>query len=190
MSKPRIIIAAADVEVSMGLASLLAPHCEVLGLTEPGAAASERAAQLRPDFLVVAAPEELAAELKGLSDLRREQAEMGIVFVCTHLKASTLSSIFISNVWTCLPNPSLLKAVRAMDGVAGDGRPGADLSKLTSRQIEIVRLTVSGYRAKEIGAKLYISPRTVEWHKEKILSRLRLRTVAELIQFAVSNGLC
>ena len=43
--------------------------------------------------------------------------------------------------------------------------------------------------AKEIGGKLNISPRTVEYHKYKLIEKLGVKTTAELVQYAVQQGL-
>ena len=61
--------------------------------------------------------------------------------------------------------------------------------KLTPGQREVLRLVAEGMSAREIGALLKISPRTVEFHKYRMMEDLGLRTNAELIQFAIKHGL-
>lgn len=58
---------------------------------------------------------------------------------------------------------------------------------LTHREIEIVKLIYQGLMYKEIADKLNISYRTVVIHKTNILEKLEIRSIAELIKFAVKN---
>lgn len=62
-------------------------------------------------------------------------------------------------------------------------------SKLSEREIEIVRMIAQGLGYKEIGAQLFISPRTVEAHRNNILEKLGLSNNTELIRFALRNHL-
>ena len=61
--------------------------------------------------------------------------------------------------------------------------------ELTPRQREVLQLLAEGKSAKEIGAILEISPRTVETHKYKRMDDLGVKTSAELVQHAVREGL-
>ena len=63
------------------------------------------------------------------------------------------------------------------------------LAQLTARQREVLQLVAEGHSAKEIASLLNISPRTVEFHKYRIMEDLGLRTNADLIQFAVKHGI-
>lgn len=62
-------------------------------------------------------------------------------------------------------------------------------SQLSGREIEIVRLLCKGLTHKEIGEHLFISPRTVEAHRNNILAKLKMESIAELVAFAVKNGI-
>lgn len=60
---------------------------------------------------------------------------------------------------------------------------------LSNRETEVLKCFADGMTYKETGEKLFISPRTVEAHKNSILSKLELRTSADLIKYAIKNGL-
>jgi len=62
-------------------------------------------------------------------------------------------------------------------------------SALSDRETEIVQMIAQGLSYKEIGEKLFISARTVEAHRNNILEKLNLKTVTELIHFALKNHL-
>jgi DNA-binding NarL/FixJ family response regulator len=66
---------------------------------------------------------------------------------------------------------------------------GKVINNLTSRQREVLRLVAEGHSAREIGALLKISSRTVEYHKYRLMDELNLKSSAELIRFAIKHGL-
>jgi DNA-binding NarL/FixJ family response regulator len=61
--------------------------------------------------------------------------------------------------------------------------------QLSDREIQIIRLITEGLTYKEIGNRLSISGRTVETHKNNILLKLDLKTVADLIRYAIRSGI-
>jgi signal transduction histidine kinase/DNA-binding CsgD family transcriptional regulator len=67
--------------------------------------------------------------------------------------------------------------------------PSSKQPKLTQRQIDVLRLLAHGHVAKQIAASLNISTKTVEFHKYRIMQILGVKTVADLIRFAVKHDL-
>lgn len=65
----------------------------------------------------------------------------------------------------------------------------SDSYELSNREIEIINHVVNGKSNKETGAKMDISPRTVETHRRNILKKLGLKNTAELINYAVKNNI-
>lgn len=61
--------------------------------------------------------------------------------------------------------------------------------ELTEREIEVVRGFANGQSYKEIGAALFISPRTVETHKKNIFKKLHFNNQADLIKYAIKEGI-
>ena len=59
-------------------------------------------------------------------------------------------------------------------------------TRLTAREREVLEHAAQGLHAKEIAARLGISPRTVEVHKTRIMEKLGVRNVAELVRFALA----
>ena len=59
--------------------------------------------------------------------------------------------------------------------------------KLSSREIEIIRLFALGHSYKEIAETLYISTRTVETHKNNILKKLKLKNTIDLVKYAIKE---
>ena len=62
------------------------------------------------------------------------------------------------------------------------------LATLTAREREVMEHAARGLHAKEIAAALGLSPRTVEVHKSRLMAKLGVRNVAELVRFALAAG--
>ena len=68
-------------------------------------------------------------------------------------------------------------------------RERAAADPLSDREREVLRLLARGYTNQEIASQLYISVRTAETHRAHIMQKLRLTTRAELVRYALAQGL-
>lgn len=68
-------------------------------------------------------------------------------------------------------------------------KTGVNTGNLSKREIEVIALIAEGQSNKDIAQKLFISIRTVETHRERIMRKLDIHTVAGLTRYAISNGL-
>lgn len=68
-----------------------------------------------------------------------------------------------------------------------DDKEPDPLALLTEREHEILKYVVEGFSNSEISAKLFISVRTVETHKTRILQKLGVKSTVELVKFAIKN---
>ncbi|HEY1971273.1 MAG TPA: response regulator transcription factor [Pseudonocardia sp.] len=68
-------------------------------------------------------------------------------------------------------------------------QPEQAVPRLTNRETEVLRLVATGLTAKQIAAKLHLSPRTVENHIQSTLRKLHLHNRIELVRYAISQGL-
>jgi two-component system, NarL family, response regulator NreC len=84
------------------------------------------------------------------------------------------------------PGPRLVRAVR-MAAHNSERRRGAD--GLTVREREVLRLVALGHTSCEIADRLVLSVRTVEAHRARIQARLGVSSRAELVRWALDNGL-
>ncbi len=86
---------------------------------------------------------------------------------------------FISKL--CLPfiAPAIVNALEAR----------YPLESLTSRQIEVMRLVADGHRTRDIADRLSLSVKTVESHRQQVMRRLGLRSMAALVRYAIRVGL-
>ena len=83
-------------------------------------------------------------------------------------------------------NPALGARMAAADAAAADA---AEHDPLSDREREILRLLALGHTNQEIAQMLFISVRTAETHRAHIMQKLRLETRAELVRYALAQGL-
>lgn len=79
----------------------------------------------------------------------------------------------------------LLREYRAL----GSGDSSDALHQLSAREQEVMALTAEGFSSKEIGEKLFISPKTVDTYRSRIMEKLGLHHRSELVRFALRMGL-
>ena len=79
------------------------------------------------------------------------------------------------------------EATRLMEGedAANGGEAGSDI--LTQRQLEVLKMLAMGKSNKEVASALGISTRTAETHRYQIMNRLRIRTLSELVMYAIRH---
>ncbi len=65
----------------------------------------------------------------------------------------------------------------------------AEEAGLSVREVEVLRLIAGGLNTEEIGARLYLSPNTIETHRRHLLEKLNVRNAAELVHRAISAGI-
>jgi two-component system, NarL family, response regulator NreC len=84
-------------------------------------------------------------------------------------------------------SPSITEVLmNSNDTIMSNAKP---LSVLTKREIEILKYLADGKANRAIGKMLHISTRTVDTHRSNILKKLNVKTNAELVKIAISNGL-
>ena len=130
--------------------------------------------------------------------LRRRGAALPFVVITAHGDVPTARAAFKSQALDFLEKPfdeaQLRKAIdtafaleerrmQRRDSRRGDAEK---LGRLTAREREVLEHAARGLHAKEIAAALGISPRTVEVHKTRIMEKLGVRNVAELVRFALA----
>ena len=180
---------------------------EIVGEAGNGREALELAARLKPDVVVmdVAMP-----ELNGIEATRRmaENAPHARVLALSMHK----DSVYVREILRAGARGYLLKdsvaadlvtAVRAIaagegylspavsDAVLDDYRRHVTnpIDLLTSREREVLQMLAEGKTNKEIAGILNLSVYTVDAHRGRIMEKLNVHSINELVRFAVRNGL-
>ncbi len=209
MKRIRILLADDHAVVRQGFKMILGaqPDMEIVGEAGNGREAVDLAETLKPDVVVmdVAMP-----ELNGIEATRRLAAST------PHARVLALSmhkdSVYVREILRAGARGYLLKdsgaadlisAVRAVasgegflspavsDAVLDDYRRHVTnpIDLLTSREREVLQLLAEGRTNKEIAGLLNLSVYTVDAHRGRIMEKLNLHSINELVRFAVRNGL-
>jgi len=210
--KTRILLADDHKIMRDGLCSMLAKEegVEVIGESENGRTAVELAQALKPDVVIMDI---------GMPDLNGIEATRQIVADAPRVKVLALSihadRRYVMSMLRAGASGYLLKecafeelvhAVRAVvanrtymspaiaDIVVDSVRhPSQDKipadSVLTAKEREVLQLLAEGMTTKEIASQLQVSAKTVETHRQHIMNKLDVHSVAELTKYAVREGL-
>jgi FixJ family two-component response regulator len=129
--------------------------------------------------------------------LRRQSLEMPVIIMTAHGDVATVRTALRCGAVDFLEKPvdpdALLTAVRtALDADATRRRAALDaqstlerLSVLTARERQVMELIAKGSHNREIAATLGISPRTLEVHKARVMEKLQVQSVPELVRIVL-----
>jgi DNA-binding NarL/FixJ family response regulator len=206
VSRPRVLLADDHRLVSEGLKCLLTDDFDVVGMVEDGRALVASAKELRPDVIVADISMPHLSGLDAIAQLKKSDASVKVVFLTMHqdpayarralaagaagyvVKHSAPAEIVMA-LHAALRGQTFITPSLASDVLRhGSEEARDDARHLTPRQREILQLVAEGCSAKEIAARLSISPRTVEFHKYQMMEMHGLHSSAELIHFAIKHG--
>ena len=209
MNPIRILLADDHAVVRQGFRAMLAqqPDITIVGEAGNGREVMALAEKTKPDLIVmdVAMP-----ELNGIEATRRLTAimpDIRILALSMHKDSVYVREMLKAGAKGYLLKDSgesdLLDAVRTLarggeyispsvqEALISATRSGAatPLDQLTSREREVLQLIAEGKTNKEVAAVLKISPFTVDAHRGRIMEKLKVHNVNELVRFAVRHGL-
>ena len=209
-SRPRVLLADDHRLVAEALKSLLAPEFDLVGVVGDGRELVEKAAEYQPDVIVADIGMPHLNGIDALIRLRTNGDQVPVVFLTMHSDATfarraldagasgfvlkhSAATELISAIRAALSGKTYITpqlAGEVLDSLReGPKRVADPADSLTLRQREVLQLLAEGLSAKEISTSLGISARTVEFHKYQMMERLDIHTNAELIHFAIKNGL-
>jgi DNA-binding NarL/FixJ family response regulator len=210
MKRTRVLLADDHKIILDGLRSLLEPEFDIAAMVEDGRALVSTAQKLSPDVIVVDISMPLLNGIEAVSQIKKIDPHVKVVFLTMHPDVTYAIRAFEAGasgyVLKHSASSELITAIHeATRGrtyvtpmIAGElvqsymegarGRPEKTLP-LTQRQREILQLLAEGRSAKEIASIMNISPRTVEFHKYSMMSKLNLKTSSALIQYAIKHGI-
>jgi DNA-binding NarL/FixJ family response regulator len=185
------------------------PGYRVVGEAVDGEEAVNQVKRLKPDVLLLDITMPKRSGLDLIEQVHRLSPATKIIIISVHRSHLYLTKALQSGVKGYLlkdnATEDLLPALRRVTagstylsaGVAdylterlaheGKGQAVPQEATLTEREIDVVRLVVEGKTAKEMAELLFISPRTVENHKQAILKKLGLRKTSDLIKYAITR---
>ena len=215
MTPLRLLIVDDHAVVRRGVRALLEsrPGWEVCGEAVDGQEAIRKAADLKPDIVVLDISLPGLNGLEATSRILKESPGSEVLILTMHhseelaqqvIKAGARGYVLKSDA-----DQSLVAAIdklsqhqtfftsRVAEFVLDSGERGENARhavedpsrRMTSRERQIVQLVAEARSTKEVASHLGISVKTVEAHRTNIMRKLRLRSVSELVRYAIRNGI-
>ena len=197
--------------VRKGISSCLArhDHLVIVGEAADGLEAVTRAKELLPDIMLLDIDMPKMSGLAVAEVLRKELPQIKVLILSMHQRPEYLLRILESGargyVLKEASSEDLVKAIETVNAgeaffspaiarlalnqfVQGDGDE-PNLVELTNREREVLILVAEGLSNKEIANHLGVGVRTAETHRERIMRKLAIHSVAGLTRFALAKGL-
>ena len=208
MKRPTVLLADDHAIVAEGLRRILEPSYEVVGFAANGQALLIATGQLQPDVIVADVSMPLLNGIEAVRQIRKRDPKVKIVFLSMHpdvvyaveaLQAGGSAYVLKSSagieILTAIGHvlqgkryvsPSIDRAAVEAQ-IKRDRRAHHPSDSLSQRQREVLQLAAEGRSTKEIADLLHVSPRTVEFHRYRLMETLGLHTTAELVQYAIKH---
>lgn len=212
MSKIRILLVDDHAVLRAGIRALLDTHSdlEVVGEAANGQQAVTRVRELHPDVVLMDVGMSGLDGMAATRQIKSDCPQTRVLFLTQHEnKEYVLPALKIGASGYMLKRAEgdeLLTAIRAVHAggtffdpaiagvVAEDvrrerGAPTDPFDTLTDREREVLTLLAQGQTYQQIAEMLFISPKTVDFHRANILRKLGLSSRADLTRYAVQRGL-
>ena len=205
--KPRVVIVDDHTLFTTALGKLLEPDCRVVGTYSDAFAFLAEAKQIDPDIVILDIMMPSISGLQAAREIQRHIPRARLIFLTASddpdvaaaasnlgahafvLKRSAGTELQTAIVQAMRgPNPPASAVTRGA-GPSDAAKAGRARPQLTARQREVLELLARGRSMKEAAAILHVSVRTIAFHKYRMMTQLNIKSSAELIQFAVREGL-
>jgi DNA-binding NarL/FixJ family response regulator len=208
MKRTTILLADDHKIVAEGLKSILEPEFDLVAIVENGRALLTAADTLRPDVIIADISMPLLNGIEAVRQIKKKDENIMVVFLTMHPDVTYAASAFDAGAsGYVLKHSAPSELITAIHSVlagktyitpllAGDlmlfykerrHEQCNPATRLTARQKEVIQLHAEGRTTKEIASLLNISPRTVEFHKYRLMQEFGLKNSAELIHFALKH---
>ena len=208
----RVLLADDHFIVRQGLRALLdaEPSCEVLGEASTGREVVEQTVSLRPDVVVLDARMPELNGVEATRQIRRESPDSRVLVLTMHDSEYLIQELLRAGaLGYVLKTDAARDLILAVESVS-EGRPffTSPVARLvlqgylnsvpddpqaapglSPRQREVVQLLAEGRSNKEVASTLRISLKTAERHRANVMRALNLRSICELVHYAVRQNI-
>ncbi len=194
----RLLVADDHDVVRAGVRALLESRAgwRVVAEAADGERAVELARRLRPDVAVLDLAMEGMGGIEAARLIRQMALGTEVVVLSVYESAEILHRVMEAGARGYVAKADAARTLVA--AVAAVAHHGAFVTPrvarltgarpLSAREREVLRLFAEGFRAREVAERLGIKPKTVETHRSSLLRKLRLRSIGDLVRYAVRNG--
>ena len=205
MARPRILVADDHLMLLDAFKALLEPDFDVVGTVTDGRQLLEEFSRLHPDVVLLDVAMPLLNGLDAGRQLKMQRRSVKLIYITMnpdpdlagealrlgasgYLLKSSAAQELRQAIQEALRGRSYITPLITRDVVGSLIQQRTPRNELTTRQREVLQLLAEGKSMKEVGAILDLTPRTVAFHKYRMMEQLRLKTTAELVTFAVRQG--
>jgi DNA-binding NarL/FixJ family response regulator len=206
--RPRILIADDHTLIADLCRNLLQDEFEIVGTVSDGRAMVRAAAQLKPDVIVVDIAMPVLNGLDAGQQVKESLPAVKLIFLTMNTDIELAAEAFRRGasgylLKTCAAKEMLTAVREVLQGRSYMSRTLCkeevnylrrkekklieEDERLTERQREVLQLLAEGKVMKEIGGILNMTPRTVAFHKYRMMEALGARSNAELVRYAVRH---
>jgi DNA-binding NarL/FixJ family response regulator len=209
MWRPRIVLADDHNLLLDAFKKLLDSEYNVVGAFSDGRTLVQEAPKLKPDIIVLDISMPLMNGMEACRHLRKVLPGAKIIFVTVNQDPEFAAEAFrIGASAYLLKNCAALELFQAiqevlkgrsyvsptvtqgmLESLSHPHKSERGTERLTTRQREVLQLLAEGFSMKQIAAQLNITSRTVAYHKYAMMDQLGIKSTAELVQFAVKQGI-
>ena len=207
MPLPRVMLADDHTMLVEAFRKLLESKCEIVGTASDGRVLLETAPQIKPDVIIVDIAMPLMNGLEAGLRLKKLMPAVKLIFLTMnedpdlameamrcgasgYLLKTSAGSELTRAIQMALKGKTYVTpqiASGMQKAFINNPHPKSGDKTLTPRQREVVHLLAEGKSMKEVASVLNVTPRTVAFHKYRVMEELNLKTTAELIQFAIKT---
>ena len=206
--KPRVVIVDDHTLFTTALGKLLEPDCRIVGSYSDAFAFLAEAKQIDPDIVILDIMMPSISGLQAAREIQRHIPRARLIFLTASddpdvaaaasnlgahafvLKRSAGTELQAAIVHAMRGrNPPASAGTRGATEARDAARAGRTRPRLTERQREVLELLARGRSMKEAATILDVSVCTIAFHKYRMMSQLNIKSSAELIRFAVREGL-
>jgi DNA-binding NarL/FixJ family response regulator len=205
MTRPRILMADDHLMLLEAFRALLEPDFEVVGAVTDGRTLLDAFVRLNPDVVLLDVAMPLLNGLDAGRQLKSLRRSVKLIYLtmnpdpqlasealrlgaAAYLLKSSAAQELKQSIRDVLRGRSYITPLITRDVVGSLINQRPTRQELTNRQREVLQLLAEGKSMKEVGAILDLTPRTVAFHKYRMMEQLCLKTSAELVRFAVQQG--
>ena len=210
-TKIKVLVVDDHPVVRKGLQSCLAKHdhIKVVGEASDGDEAMRKSRELSPDLILMDISMPKMNGLAVTELLRKEAPRTKVLVLSVHSNKEYIFRVIQAGAHGYVskeaPPDELLRAIEsvfegepffsediaraALNQFVATGGKKEPFAQLTTRERQVLVLIAEGQSNKEIANKLGIGVRTIETHRERIMRRLDIHSVAGLTKFAIANGM-
>ncbi len=208
MSEIRILLADDHTLFREGLAALLsgAPGLSVVAEAEDGDEALRLICEAGPDVAILDVSMPLKSGLEVLDEVSARDLGVRCLLLTMHADAKLARRALSRGAAGFLPKDSAFdELVGAVEAVArggvylspmlaaavleAGGQGSSPWTELSPREREVLGLIAEGLTTRAVAERLFISPKTVETHRARIMRKLDVHSTAELVRYAIRAGL-